>query len=86
MKSDIQSLLKELKLFNFSIMREQCGPLLSPTDPVLHPPDHRHPAPLSDVHGEGDPGVVEDCQTVSSRHVESSHSIFVIVATLSNAK
>ena len=67
-------------------MREQCGPLLSPTDPVLHPPDHRHPAPLSDVHGEGDPGAVEDCQTVSSRHVESSHSIFVIVATLSNAK
>ena len=53
-------------------MREQRGPLLSPTDPVLHPPDHRHPAPLSDVHGEGDPGAVEDCQTVSSRHVESS--------------
>ena len=37
-------------------MREHCGPLLPPADPVLHPPHHRHPAPLPDVHGEGDPG------------------------------
>ena len=37
-------------------MREQCGPLLSPAHPLLHPPHHRHPATLADVHREGDPG------------------------------
>ena len=47
-------------------MREQCGPLLSPAHPVLHPPHHRHPASLADVHREGDPGARLPVPIVSS--------------------
>ena len=63
-------------------MREQRGPLLSPADPLLHPPHHRHAPPLADVHREGDPGARLSVPVMLS--VATQYN--VIVATLCNAK